>query len=328
MLFEVNNLYFSYYRSPLTVRGAHFSFDKNDKVLLLASKDMGKTTMLKVLSGFDETYLGSIKLNGKELKTILESERNFSLLLCDTVLFENKSIKFNLNYASKIVNGNELSDEQISEKLKGFNINIDINKKVSKLSKFEKRKLTLARSELKNPSIIFLDDNFEDLNEEESVEFEKYVNRVYERKSALVMAISDDTFINHNEFLSNLKFDNVLYLCDSELYYYDSISQFEKELINIDALKFVTGYKRLDGVIYRVESGLYFTDEKTREIELDKKLNNKLEWIKYEVEDYDKVAIFYNGELDLVNIEADEFNKNLIDGKFLAYSTLDGKKLF
>ena len=102
MFFDVNRLCFSYYRSTMTLKDVSFSLEKNMKVLILASKDMGKTTSLKVFSGFEDSRFGNIYLNGKELKQIDDKDKNFSLVLSDPVLFENKTIKDNLNYKCEV----------------------------------------------------------------------------------------------------------------------------------------------------------------------------------------------------------------------------------
>ena len=93
MFFETKNLCFSYYKSPLYLKDVNFSIAKNSKTMVLASKDSGKTTFLKVLSGFEDSRFGNIYLNGKELKEVSDKNKNFSLVLADLILFERKTIK-------------------------------------------------------------------------------------------------------------------------------------------------------------------------------------------------------------------------------------------
>ena len=78
--YSMQNTSFSYYKSPLFLNNASFSMEKFDKILLLASKGMGKTTFLAVASNFFDNYSGKIFLNGEELKTIPDKNKNFSFL--------------------------------------------------------------------------------------------------------------------------------------------------------------------------------------------------------------------------------------------------------
>ena len=78
--FEAKNVCFSYYRKPLCLKDVHLSIKKNEKVILLAPEEMGKTTFLKVLSSFEDKYFGKILYNGKDLKTLGDEEKNFSLI--------------------------------------------------------------------------------------------------------------------------------------------------------------------------------------------------------------------------------------------------------
>ena len=57
-----------------------FGVDKNEKVLILASTDMGVTTFLSVLSTFQLKYEGDVFLSGKNLNEIQDNEKNFSFL--------------------------------------------------------------------------------------------------------------------------------------------------------------------------------------------------------------------------------------------------------
>lgn len=328
MFFEVNNLYFSYYKSPMTVRGAKFAFDKNSKVLLLASNEMGKTTMLKVLSGFDETYMGSIKLNGKELKDIDDNEKRFSLLLDSPVLFQRKSIKYNIDFLCETLGIEKLSDEKLKQLLDEFKIERESKCKVSKLSLFEKRKLAILRSTIKNSSIIFLDDQFDEMPEESQQDLEEIYKKILSQSSAVVMALSGVSFKNHQNFVKNIKFDKVLYLCDAELFVFSSVNEFSESLVRKNIFNFVDGFFKLNGFIFKVDDKYYFCEEDKREIELDKSFYLGLNELKLENGEHDRVNLFSKSKIDLENITDNEFNKKLKSREFLMYSNLDGKKLF
>ena len=121
MFFETKNLCFSYYKNPLYLKDVNFSIAKNSKTMVLASKDSGKTTFLKVLSGFEDSRFGNIYLNGKELKEVSDKNKNFSLVLADLILFERKTIKQNLDYQLQISEIVGVDDESFHDAGNAFN---------------------------------------------------------------------------------------------------------------------------------------------------------------------------------------------------------------
>ena len=56
---EVKNLCYAYIKKPLCLKDVSFSLEKKQRALVLALDDMGKTTLLKTVSGFDDKYFGS-----------------------------------------------------------------------------------------------------------------------------------------------------------------------------------------------------------------------------------------------------------------------------
>ena len=66
---EIKDISFGYKKQLFIIKNLSLSFNNGDKILILASKDMGKSTLLSVLSSFNSLYSGEILFNGKELKT-------------------------------------------------------------------------------------------------------------------------------------------------------------------------------------------------------------------------------------------------------------------
>lgn len=312
----------------MTVRGANFSLNKNEKILFLASNGMGKTTMLKVLSGFDDSYLGSISLNGKELKDIDDGEKNFSLLLDEPVFFKNKSIKFNFDFLCEILGKDKFDDDSLSNILAQIGVERKVSEKISKLSLFEKRKLAVLRSKIKSPTILFLDDQFNDLEEKESLGMEDVYKNLLNETGTGIFAISDETFKRYREIFDNAKFSKVLYLCDAELFEFKSIAEFEKLLLRKNVFEFVEGFYSLECLIFRSEDCYTFCQEDVREIEIEKSLNAKLDELKLEIGETEKICLKSKQEINFDSVDEHEFNEMLKSGRVLVYLMLDGKKLF
>ncbi|MBR7172405.1 MAG: ATP-binding cassette domain-containing protein [Clostridia bacterium] len=325
MFFNVQRLCFSYYRSPMTLKDVSFSLEKSSKVLILASKDMGKTTALKVLSGFEDSRFGNIYLNGKELKEVSDQEKGFSLVLAEPVLIEKKSIADNINYQCEICEKEKLSNEQVLTLLKGFDFDKDVNTKVKKLSLFEKRILQIVRAKIKNPNILFLDDQFEDLVCEDKLKMISVYDKLMGDKNlTIIYTIGDESF----RFLKGQKFefnyDKVLYLNLAAVQEFRAIEDFEKAYSLLDILKFYVGYVLEQGYIEKDGKGYFLCKGDEKLFKFDGKFSKKLDELKLEFGDIEEVFVCDLSGEPLNKIDSSMFNKKINEKSIFIYSNLTG----
>lgn len=325
MFFETQNLCFSYYRAPMTLKDVSFSAEKNMKVLILASKEMGKTTILKVLSGFEDSRFGNIYLNGKELKQIDDKDKNFSLVLSDPVLFENKTIKDNLNFQCEVCEKEPLSDEQIIKLLQEFDLKTDVSAKAKRLSLFEKRKLQIARALIKKPQILFLDDQFEGLNDDEKIQMiEIYKNLFKDKNLTIFYAIGDESFI----FLEKSQFkfisDKVLYLNFAAIKEFKTVQEFISSRSSLDVLKFSESKSLEKCYIEKENKDFWLCKEEKKLFKFDSKFNDKLGELKLEFGDIEECEMLNLSGSSLDELDAKRFNKGLSEKSIFIYSNLTG----
>ena len=325
--FEIKNLSFSYYKQPFCLRNINLSFNDKEKVLLLASKDMGKTTFLSVISSFESSYFGEIFLNGKELKIINDNEKKFSFLPSNPVFIEKKSIKYNFDYFCKNNNLEIISNDDLNKIFNDNGLSLGLNEKVSKLSLTIKKQLAVTRSLLKNPNIIFLDDQFEISNEREqfiSNEISNlYFNLIKENRT-IFFAISENTLKNNDKLLSTLNFDRVLYLCDASIYEFKNIEEFKTKIININQTLFLNDYsnkKYFKGNIFK-ENNIYYLNIKDKLFTINEKFYQKLNTLNLQNGEEEEIVIYFKDDFDETNLENDFDND-----KLLIFSDIDGERL-
>lgn len=327
MLFKSENLCFSYYKKPLCLKDINFYINEGQKVVFLASKDMGKTTLLKVLSSFESSYFGKILLNEKELKTIPDEEKRFSLVLSEPVFEKGKSIRKNFNYFCEICKIKKLSDDDLTKIIIDYGIEKNIDCKIKNLSLFERRKLALARAELKRPTILFLDCQFEGLNEDEKVKMCSIYQRLFSDKTkTIVSSVSEEGYSflkNSNAVLENL--NSVYYLCDAVAKRYKDLIEFEQKRENINIFEFLKGYSVFEVEILYEESK-YKVVYGDNVYVLDKRLYKNLD--RLSLEPFDSIECY----VILKNENIEEFNIDMIveklnKGQAFLYSKLVGEKI-
>lgn len=323
MFFETRNLCFAYYKSAMTLKDVSFSVEKNSKTLILASKDMGKSTFLKVLSGFEDSRFGYIYLNGHELKQVGDKEKNFSLILSKPVLLNGKSIRENLDFQCEVCEKEKLSDEKIKELLKEFRIERDLNTKVKKMSLFEKRKLQIVRAMLKEPQIMFLDDQFEGLGDAEIEEMFEIIQKLFNANNlTLFFAIGDETFKRFESKILEFMCDKVLYLNLAKVTEFKTINEFKNSYLTLDILKFLENSQTESCYIEKDKDNFWLCKSEQRMFMFDRKFNKKLEELKLEFGDIEECEVFVLNGLTLDSVDSSEFNKKLKEKSIFIYSNL------
>lgn len=120
----------------------------------------GKTVLFKVLLGLMEKTTGSIRIDGKEQKDLLQ-DVGFIIERPNYIPYytARKNLKILASYRKKA------DDQRIDEVLTMFGLDPDDRKKVGKYSLGLKQKLALAMAFLENPQILVLDEPLSALDE-------------------------------------------------------------------------------------------------------------------------------------------------------------------
>ncbi len=139
----------------------HVSIDiaQGEIFALLGSSGCGKTTLLRMLGGFETPTSGRIVLNGQDLSGLMPYERPINMMFQSYALFPHLSVWDNIAFG---LQRDGLPKAQISER-------VDAMLKLVQLAKFAKRKphqlsggqqqrVALARSLAKRPKLLLLDE--------------------------------------------------------------------------------------------------------------------------------------------------------------------------
>lgn len=327
MFFETKNLCFSYYKSPLSLKDVNLSFQRNAKVMVLASKDSGKTTLLKVLSGFESSRFGNIYLNGKELKTIDDKDKNFSLVLAEPVLFENKTVKQNLCFQLELIE-KMVDDESLIKILDEYGLNVALNQKVKKLTLVQKRLLQIVRAMLKNPQILFIDDLFEDLENEDLLKVLQVYKKLFDNKNlTIVSTIGDETYKILRLDLNNFKLDKVFYLNLAEIKEFKSLKLFEESYVSLDALNFLTDVKLSYRTIEKEANFYSLLNGEFIQFKFDDCFKNLLDLLKLDFAETEECVILLLENKELDNLNDTEFNDLLKNKQCFIFSNLTGNRI-
>lgn len=160
------NVSFTYPKSERTIfKDFNLEIKKGEKVAIIGESGCGKTTLIKLLTGFLSPSAGQILYSGVDLNSINKESlySHIGVIMQDNLLF-NTSIKENLLYAKSDATDDELIDACRKSDIYDFilslpdGFNTVIGEKGGTLSGGQRQRLVLARMFLKDVDVFIFDE--------------------------------------------------------------------------------------------------------------------------------------------------------------------------
>ena len=158
MRIEVKNL-IKKFNSSLAVNNVSFIVEKNKTVGLLGPNGCGKTTSIGMMLGLIKPTSGDVLINESNINKAnnheLLSEINFASPYIE--LPKKLTVKQNLEVYARLY-GVKKIEERITEIAEDLNLSLFLNKKSGELSSGQKNRVSLAKSLINKPKLLFLDE--------------------------------------------------------------------------------------------------------------------------------------------------------------------------
>lgn len=156
-MLEINKISKSYGKFEL--REINLDISDGEYFVLLGRSGSGKSQLLEVISGLRKPDSGEIILDGKDITEHKIQVREIGLVFQDFALFPHLTVKENIAYPLKM---NGLEREEIDRKVEAIaeevNITDILSRKPTLLSGGEKQRVAVARTLVRSPKIILLDE--------------------------------------------------------------------------------------------------------------------------------------------------------------------------
>ena len=148
------------YRDGSAVNNVSFVIKKGEIVGLLGHNGAGKTTIMKMLSGFIESNDGSIEINGVDLKNDpKKAQKNIGCLSENLPVYPEMLVADYLDYVCEIKGidkSNKISE--IKRVIQATDIESKILSQISTLSRGYKQRVGIAQAILGKPKLLILDE--------------------------------------------------------------------------------------------------------------------------------------------------------------------------
>ncbi len=239
---EVKDLYKSFGGNHV-LQGVSFQVMKGESLVVLGGSGSGKSVLLKCILGLIQPDRGSIKIDGKEVLSMSESERDevltqFGMLFQGGALFDSlpvwKNVGFELMYTKKF------SDKKVKsvalQKLKAVGLGASVlDLSPSELSGGMQKRVGLARAIASDPEILFFDEPTTGLDPIMCGVIDNLINKCVDDLGATAISITHD--IESAKFIA----DKIAMLKEGKIVWMGPAENLDRAK-NTFVQKFITGH--------------------------------------------------------------------------------------
>ena len=199
---------FGYAADAIVLKDLSFEAKPGQVVALVGPTGAGKTTIINLLTRFYECESGSIRIDGRDIRSIRKPElrKNLGLVLQDVFLFSG-SVLENIRYGRL-----EASDEEVMAAAKlaeadGFirllpeGYRTQLSERAGNLSQGQRQLLAIARAILADPAILILDEATSSVDTRTEARIQRALLALMKGRTSFVIAHRLSTIADADQIL-------------------------------------------------------------------------------------------------------------------------------
>src|SRR5215468_5049234 len=199
---------FAYEADRPILKGLSFEVPAGKTVAIVGPSGAGKSTISRLLFRLYDVSGGKILIDGQDIRAVTQASLRAAIGMVpqDTVLF-NDTIRYNIRYGRW-----DASDAEVEEaarlaqidsfiKMSPLGYETQVGERGLKLSGGEKQRVAIARTVLKGPPILVLDEASSALDSHTEHEIQEALERVSRNRTSLVIAHRLSTIVAADEII-------------------------------------------------------------------------------------------------------------------------------
>ena len=193
-LLIVDQVSHAYGKTPV-VRALSFQLAQGEIACLLGASGCGKTTMLRLIAGFETPSAGSIRLNGELIadaqRQTPPEQRRIGMVFQDYALFPHLTIADNIGFGLRDQKS-ALTARRVTEMLELVGLAAQGTRYPHELSGGQQQRVALARALAPAPHLLLLDEPFSNLDVELRERLSIEVRDILKRSGTSAILVTHD----------------------------------------------------------------------------------------------------------------------------------------
>ncbi|MSQ66112.1 MAG: ABC transporter ATP-binding protein/permease [Limnohabitans sp.] len=202
------NVHFAYEADRPILHGISLSIPAGKTVAVVGPSGSGKSTLARLLFRFYDVQQGAIRIDGHEIRQLTQDSvrKAIGIVPQDTVLF-NDTVYYNIAYGNTRADRRQVEDAAKSARIHDFIASTPlgyetmVGERGLKLSGGEKQRVAIARTLLKNPSILIFDEATSALDSSNERAIQTELREAAHNKTTLVITHRLSTVVDAHEIL-------------------------------------------------------------------------------------------------------------------------------
>ena len=202
------NVFFAYEPDRPILHGISLTIPAGKTVAVVGPSGSGKSTLARLLFRFYDAQEGSIRIDGQDIKLLTQDSvrRAIGIVPQDTVLF-NDTVYYNIAYGQTAASKEQVEEAAKSARIHDFIASTPqgyetmVGERGLKLSGGEKQRVAIARTLLKNPSILIFDEATSALDSTNERAIQAELRDAAHNKTTLVIAHRLSTVVDAHEII-------------------------------------------------------------------------------------------------------------------------------
>ena len=181
------------YDQEIVLKKMNLEVKQGELLSLLGSSGCGKTTTLRIVSGFLKQREGSVFLEGKEISKTHPSERGFGYVFQNYALFPHLNVEDNVGFGlkqRKVVR--EGINKKVFEMLDMVDLTAFAGKRPLELSGGQRQRVALARALAISPRLLLMDEPLSNLDAALRVKMRMEIRRIQQEHNITALYVTHD----------------------------------------------------------------------------------------------------------------------------------------
>ena len=181
------------YDQEIILKKMNLEVKQGELLSLLGSSGCGKTTTLRIVSGFLKQREGSVFLEGQEISKTHPSERGFGYVFQNYALFPHLNVEDNVGFGLKQRKvGREDIKKKVAEMLELVDLSVFAGKRPLELSGGQRQRVALARAMAISPRLLLMDEPLSNLDAALRVKMRMEIRRIQQEHNITALYVTHD----------------------------------------------------------------------------------------------------------------------------------------